>query len=277
MAILSDKDWMFFKQNGYVIVPNAVPQENLDAIIAGAFEFLGMDATDREDWYREPLRTNGMAEMYHHQAMWNNRQHPRLHQIFTEIWGTEKLWVSIDRVSFKPPAHPNHPEYDNKGFIHWDANTKNLPLSFGVQGVLYLTDTVANQGGFQCIRGIHHKLTDFGVDHPPDYEYYAPDLKQFKPETIPGKAGDLLIWHRALAHGSSHNTSDNPRLAQYITMSPARPENQEYLQSRIGLWKDREPPASPAFPGDPRQWEKGRPPAELTSLGRKLLGLDAGD
>ena len=104
MAILSDKDWTFFKQNGYVVVPNAVPQENLDAIIAGVFEFLEMDSTDREGWYREPLRTNGMAEMYHHQAMWNNRQHPRMHQIFTEIWGTEKLWVSIDRISFKPPA-----------------------------------------------------------------------------------------------------------------------------------------------------------------------------
>jgi ectoine hydroxylase-related dioxygenase (phytanoyl-CoA dioxygenase family) len=150
-----------------------------------------------------------------------------------------------------------------------------LPLSFGVQGVLYLTDTLENQGGFQCIPGIHHQLTDFGANHPLSYEYEVPDLKQFMPQAIPGKAGDLLIWHRALAHGSGHNTSDNPRLAQYISMRPARPEDENSRQKRIHLWKDREEPPSRAFPGDPRGWEKERPLAELTPLGKKLLGLDA--
>ena len=275
MAILSDNDWDFFKKNGYVIVPNAVPQENLDAVIDAAFDFLGMTPGNPDDWYREPLRTNGMVEMYHHQAMWNNRQHPRMHQIFSEIWGTEKLWVSIDRVSFKPPPHPDHPEYENKGFMHWDADTSQLPVRFGVQGVLYLRDTAENQGGFQCIPGIHHQLCDFGVDHPPGYVYGAPDLKTLEFKSIPGKAGDLLIWYRALAHGNGHNRSNKPRLAQYISMSPARPENEEYRQLRIRLWREREQPPSKAFPGDPRGWEKQRPTSELTDLGRRLLGLEA--
>ena len=163
------------------------------------------------------------------------------------------------------------------GSLQWDARTENLPLGFGVQGVLYLTDTAADQGGFQCVSGIHHELTDFGADHPPDYEYEAPHLKEFEPQPVPGKAGDLLIWHRALAHGSGHNTSNRPRIAQYLSMSPANPDNQEGLQSRIRLWRDRQPPASSSFPGDPRQWEKEHPQADLTSLGRKLLGLDAWD
>src|SRR5579872_59135 len=141
MPLLSPEDHTFFKENGYVVVHNVVPQENLDAVIDALWEFLGMDRNDPEDWYREPLRTNGMVEIYQHQALWDNRQHPRMHQVFTEIRGTEKLWVSIDRACLKPPRHPGHPEYDHKGFIHWDTDTSQLPVSFGVQGVLYLADT----------------------------------------------------------------------------------------------------------------------------------------
>ncbi|MEC8840436.1 MAG: phytanoyl-CoA dioxygenase family protein, partial [Candidatus Poribacteria bacterium] len=103
--------------------------------------------------------------------------------------------------------------------------------------------------------------------------YKIPNLKKFIPQAIPGKAGDLLIWHRALAHGSGYNASDNPRLAQYISMQPARLKNEDYRQQRISLWRNREEPLSRAFPGDPRGWEKERPVAKLTPLGKKLLGL----
>ena len=274
MTILSNEDWKFFKKNGYVIVPGALPQKNLNAVIDAMYDFLGMTHDNLEDWYRVPLRTNGMVEMYHHQAMWDNRQHSRIHQIFTEIWGTEKLWVSIDRISFKPPPHPSYPDYATEGFIHWDADTSKLPLSFGVQGVLYLTDTEENQGGFQCIPGIHHQLTDFGTNHPLDHKYKIPNLKKFIPQAIPGKAGDLLIWHRALSHGSGYNASNNPRLEQYISMGPTRMGVEDYRQQRINLWENREEPPANAFPGDPRGWEKERPVAQLTSLGKKLLGLD---
>ena len=40
-----------------------------------------------------------MVEIYQHQALWDNRQYPRVHQAFSEIWETEKLWVSFDRAS----------------------------------------------------------------------------------------------------------------------------------------------------------------------------------
>nr|MCS5612335.1 hypothetical protein [Candidatus Poribacteria bacterium] len=75
MTILSNEDWKFFKKNGYVIVPKALPQKNLNAVIDAMYDFLGMTHDNPEGWYHEPLRTNGMVEMYHHQAMWDNRQH----------------------------------------------------------------------------------------------------------------------------------------------------------------------------------------------------------
>ena len=92
-------------------------------------------------------------------------------------------------------------------------------------------------------------------------------------KSIAGKAGDLLIWHRLLAHGNGHNTSDKPRLAQYITMSPAPKDNEEGRQARIKSWQERRPMSN--WPGDARDWEhEKQETAVLTELGRKLLGVD---
>src|SRR6185437_7503795 len=168
MSVLTPEDHAFFEENGYVVVHDAVPKENCDAVIAAVWDFLGMDPGNPDDWYREPLRRGGMVEIYQHQSMWDNRQYPRLYEAFTEILGTRKLWVSFDRVGMKPPPHPAHPEYDHTGFIHWDVDTSKLPVRFGVQGVLYLADTAANQGGFQCVPGMHRNLEEWVKTQPVD-------------------------------------------------------------------------------------------------------------
>jgi hypothetical protein len=278
MSIFTPRDLDFFRENGYVILHDAVPPQNLQAVVDVIFEFLGMDPNDPEDWYRPPHRPNGMVEIYQHQALWDNRQHPRVHQAFAEIYGTEALWVSEDRACMKPPRHPAHPEYDHKGFIHWDVDTGKLPLPFRVQGVLALTDTDEDMGGFQCVPGFHRDLDKWIAKQPADRNPFVPDLNALPPgmkvTPIPMKAGDLLIWDTLLAHGNGHNVSGKPRLAQYITMFPVGDEEQR--QARIERWRNRlKPPNDRAFPGDPRRLEElhGKT-AELTPLGRRLLGLD---
>lgn len=279
--VLDDTDWKFWEENGYVIVPQAVPPENLDAVVQAIWEFQEMDPNDPETWYREPppqrvmreLSRSGMVELYHHQSLWDNRQYPRVYGAFVDLLGTEKLWVSIDRVNLNPPSRPG---WDFDGFIHWDIDTTLRPLPFQVQGVLSLTDTTANQGGFQCVPGFHRKLEEWARTQPPDRDPMRPDLTGLEVCPVETRAGDLLIWHSALPHGTSRNRSDQPRLAQYITMFPAQEENEELRQERIRCWRERLTPRGIAFPGDPRQRERrqGRP-ARLTPLGRKLLGLDS--
>jgi hypothetical protein len=277
--VLTPEDHAFFQENGYLRVRNVAPKENCDAVIEMIWDFLGLDRDNPEDWYRDPLPKGGMIEIYQHQAMWDNRQNPKLYQVFAELIGTEKLWVTMDRVNMKPPRHPAHPEYDHKGFTHWDVDTSNLShlKRFWVQGVLYLADTDADMGGFQCIPGFHRGLEEWIKTQPADRNPRVPDLDSLPPgrklTPIPGKAGDLVIWDRLLAHGNGHNVSNRPRFAQYIAMSPAREEDAEARQERIACWQERRPPKAPYFYGDPREPEFSRL-AELTPLGRKLLGLD---
>ena len=277
MPVLTPEDHAFFRENGYVVVPDAVPRENLEAVIGLLWSFLGMDPQNPDDWYRAPLAPGGMVEVYQHQALWDNRQNPRVYLAFSELYGTDRLWVSFDRANLKPPSHPDYPAYDHGGFIHWDVDTRRLPtIPFGVQGVLYLTDTSANMGGFQCVPGMHRNLEEWIKTQPRNRNPRVPDLTGKAIMPIAGKAGDLVIWDRLLPHGNGRNMSDRPRMAQYITMFPAAEEDDAYRRRRIRHWKNRLPPRGKAFPGDPRRWERDNAgPAILTPLGRKLLGLDA--
>jgi hypothetical protein len=275
MPVLSQSDLAFWEDNGYVIVPKAVPQENLDAVIDLIHEFQGTSPDDPASWDRVPVgwggdairSKGGMLEVYQHQALWNNRQYPRVHAAFAEILGTEKLWVSIDRANF------NVPDPDYQGFIHWDWDSTERPIPLRVQGVLSLSDTSDDQGGFQCVPGIHKNLDAWASTQPADRDPRKPDLSNLTVKQIETKAGDLIIWHVALAHGNGQNRSDRPRMAQYITMFPARDDETE-RQERIRMWRERlQPQNHSAFPGDPRRWEEQNQPAVLTELGEKLLGL----
>ena len=276
MSVLSEAGREFWEENGYVVIHDAVPQENLTAVTDATWDFLEMDRNDPDDWYREPLSPGGMVEMYQHQALWNNRQYPKVHQAFSEIWETEKLWVSIDRVNFKLPSRADKPEWSHPGFIHWDLDPNEDPIRFRVQGVLYLSDTAEGQGGFQCVPGFHRQFHEWVKTQKRPLDR-RPPLDGLEVKSIPGKAGDLLIWHSLLLHGNGHNMSDRIRQAQYFSMSPAR-DDEAARQRRIRMWRELESPDGKPFPGDPRRWEKRHcTPAELTELGRKLLGSDLWD
>ncbi len=278
MSVLSAQDRIFWQENGYVVIPQAVPPENLRAVVDAIHDFQEMDPDDPETWYPRPqpnqmeeLNYSGMVEMFHHQSLWNNRQHPRVYQAFREIFEQDQLWVTIDRVNFNPPARP---DWDFRGFIHWDVDTSLRPIPFSVQGILCLTDTDAAQGGFQCVPEIFRNLEEWIESQPKGRDPWRPALRGEEVRRLETRAGDLLIWHCALPHGTSVNRTDRPRMAQYISMFPAQEENEEMRRQRIECWRRRSSPEGIAFPGDPRRREEqANRPARLTELGEKLLGL----
>ncbi len=276
MRTLLPEEETFFHKNGYIKFDQLIPKADCDAVIDAIFEFLEMNPGDPDDWYRKPLLPGGMIEMYQHPAQWKNRQNPDLYSVFADLWGRPDLWVTFDRVGMKPPRHPEHPDYDHKGFTHWDCDTSVKPLPQGFQGVLYLADTDANMGGFQCIPGLHREqLEEWIKTQPADRNPRIPDLTGLTNMPIPGKAGDFVIWDMTLAHGNGQNVSNRPRFSQYIAMHPAQYDNVAQRESRIAQWRNHTPPGNSIFPGDPREIEQKRgTTAELTPLGCKLLGLD---
>ncbi|MCB0638883.1 MAG: phytanoyl-CoA dioxygenase family protein [Lewinella sp.] len=281
LRILSMEQWAFWRQNGYVVIKQAVPREQAAATAAFLWEFEEKDPADPGTWYTAPraamqmkeLIGTGMVEVYNHQQLWNNRQASRVYEAFVDIWGTEALWVTIDRANLNFPIRPGH-EY--RGFIHWDYDPETRPQN--VQGVLALADqTDPNMGGFQCIPWLYRHYDTWKKIQPADRDRFQPDTSGLEKELVkvPLEAGDLLIFNSLLAHGIRPNLStDKVRIAQYISMMPAQTENEALRQWRINSWRHRIAPEGYAFPGDPRKWEQTKyGTAELTELGKQLLGL----
>lgn len=279
LRVLSEEEWEFWKENGYVIIREAVPKEHIDRLVNLIWEFEEKDSDDPSTWYTAPrcemqmkeLTNTGMVELYNHQYLWDNRMYEKIYNAFVDIWGTDKLWVSIDRCNLNFPIKQGH-EY--KGFIHWDINTSLDPIPVNVQGVLSLVDTDTDMGGFQCIPELYRTFDEWVKTQPADRDPYKPDTTGFTPTKVVTKAGDLLIFNSMQPHGIRPNFSEKPRLAQYISMFPAQEENEELKESRINSWSERIKPDGYAFPGDPRNWEQTKyERAKLTELGEKLLGL----
>jgi hypothetical protein len=280
LRVLSEEDWQHWISRGYVIVRDAVPQENVRRLVDLLWEFDEKDPNEPETWYApqrrdhlmKELNGTGMLEIYNHQYLWDNRQVRRIYDAFVDIWDREDLWVTIDRANLNPPKRT--PGNVN-GFIHWDADTSLDPLPIGVQGVLSLVKQDGDIGGFQCIPELFFGFDEWVKTQPADRDPMHPDITGLTITNIEMNPGDLLIFNSLLAHGVRPNRSkDRVRMAQYISMQPADEDDVVERETRIKMWRELESPKRDAFPGDPRDWEKkNAKTAVLTELGEKLLGL----
>ena len=282
LRLLTEEQWKFWITNGYIVIPSVISRKDAAETTAFLWEFEDKDPDDQSTWYTPPraemqmkeLAGTGMVEVYNNQALWNNRQAPRIHHAFADIWGTEKLWVTIDRANLNFPIRPG---FEYKGFIHWDYDPETKPQN--VQGVLALTDQIdEDMGGFQCIPWLYRNYDTWKLAQPEDRDRFRPDITGLEKKVVkvPLNAGDLLIFHSMQPHGiRPNNSKDKVRIAQYISMMPAEEDNKPLLEWRVKSWRDRVAPEGYAFPGDPRGWEQTRyRTAELSELGKKLLGLE---
>tara|TARA_B100001175_G_scaffold314127_1_gene322908 strand:+ start:558 stop:1511 length:954 start_codon:yes stop_codon:yes gene_type:complete len=281
LRVLSQEDWDHWITKGFVVVKKAVSRDACQQLENALWEFDEKDPNDPSTWYapqrrphvRVELNNVGMTEIYHHQRMWDNRQSQRVYDAFVDIWDQEELWVAIDRANINPPkkvkANPD-------GFVHWDVDTTARPLPIGVQGILSVKEQDIETGGFQAVPYLFEFFEDWVKTQPSDRNPLLPDMTGLSRENITLEAGDLLIFNSLLPHGVRPNHSEGRvRMAQYLSMFPAELENETERAERIRLWQNIEAPNRPDFPGDPRGWEKQHyGPADLTQLGRKLLGLD---
>jgi ectoine hydroxylase-related dioxygenase (phytanoyl-CoA dioxygenase family) len=145
-----------------------------------------------------------------------------------------------------------------------------------LQGVLALTETAADQGGWRCVPSLYHApevWPEQPVIDTDGHETWLADTRGHEVIYVPAAAGDLIVWDSHLPHGNSKNLADPPRLAFYVSMRPADDSHEEGRRASVKSWQS----------GRCVPWWCGRsgydrvepwPPAELTPVGRRLLGID---
>ncbi|MDI9310708.1 MAG: phytanoyl-CoA dioxygenase family protein [Limnohabitans sp.] len=213
--VLSIEDLKFFNENGYVILKEAIPVKDCIATQKVIWDFLEMSPEDKSSWYQShPSQRGLMVNFYDDVILERNRASGKIKKAFEQLYNTKKIFRSIDKVSFNPPITST---YSFKGSpLHWDVSLK-LPIPFRLQGLIYLSDCLANDGAFHCVPGFHNTIEDWLSQVPKDKiaREYAVEVLESVP--VEGKAGDMIIWHQALPHCATPNYGDSPRLVQYLT------------------------------------------------------------
>jgi hypothetical protein len=276
MAQLTSADRERFLEQGYLTVPDVVPAEYCDRVIAAMCDFLGVDVEHADSFSRLGIQGHGIVPLHHHQALWDVRQLPALHDAFSFLYGTPKLWVSQDRVSFKVPARL-HADGFRMNPVHWDGDPRVLTrATVAMQGLIYLTDTPIEKGPFAMVPSLYRNLEGWLATPRTDAEVRRPDVSAEDLVGVPGGKGTLLVWHRLMPHTSLANHAEAPRLVQYVTMTPALDDASEQRAASVRDCLGKHPPAwalRQRVPGQ-RDPEPG-PAVVLTDLGRRLVGIDS--
>jgi hypothetical protein len=222
VQVLSAADLAMWEQQGYIIIRNAVPREDCEATVAMICDHIHVDLENRETWYDiHPSRQGIMVQLFQHPLLQKNRTSEKIRLAFEQLWGRTDIYLNTDRVGFNPPETD---KYNFPGpYLHWDVSIEP-PIPFGTQGILYLADTAANQGAFTLIPGFHHRMAAWMDSLPPGADPREQDLYALGATPIAANAGDFILWHQALPHGSSPNTAALPRFVQYLNYNPLNPE-----------------------------------------------------
>ncbi|MFN8288699.1 MAG: phytanoyl-CoA dioxygenase family protein [Chitinophagaceae bacterium] len=216
--VLSAEEWHTWNEQGYIILRQVVSKEDCDATIQLICSHIGISRTDPGTWYKEhPARQGIMVQLFQHPLLQKNRETVRIRDVYEALWGRKDIWLNTDRVGFNPPETTSW-KFPGPG-LHWDVSLQ-LPVPFGLQGILYLSDTAADQGAFTLVPGFHKKVEAWLNSLPPGTDPRQEDIAALGAVPVAAAAGDFIIWHHALPHGSSPNTASLPRFVQYINYTP---------------------------------------------------------
>lgn len=217
---LTKEQLNFWQQNGYLVIPKAITDQECQALLADICQHMQISLTEPESWYQHTASQHQiMVQLFDSPAQEHIRQKQSIKDIFAQLWQTNDLTPSYDRVSFNPPE-TNAWRFPGP-VMHWDIKAFEAPLPFATQGLIYLTDTAENQGAFCCVPGFHREFDAWAQQLPEGKDPQQQDWDNFNVTPIAAQAGDLIIWHHALPHGSSPNRAQHPRIVQYLNMTPS--------------------------------------------------------
>lgn len=216
--VLSEEDLAFWEQNGYVVIKEAISQQDCEDTQMAIWHFLQMNPEEKETWYKEHDGQRGMMLTFSdHETLNRNRLSPKIKKAYEQLYGTNKIYKIIDKVSFNPPETENYRFRGSK--LHWDVSLKP-PIPFELQGLLYLTDCGPDDGAFHCVPGFHNQIETWLNNLKEGENPREKALETLQPIPILGNTGDFIIWHKALPHCATPNHGQLPRMVQYLTYLP---------------------------------------------------------
>lgn len=224
--MLDAKKIAFFKANGYLILRDAIPAEDIHCANEMLWELLppNFERSKPETWTGEVTdccKTQDLEKrrgrVKYRNCLWNNK---RIYDIvasntmireaigqligdFAEPERIRGLYPTFPTRSPKPGAYPGHAD-------------KHI-FQVGVIG--YLSDVDKNCGATSVYPGSHRILyhaNEKELERSPKPEIYEREIANLstqKPVELTARAGSAILYHYRLFHGASYNLSNRIREA----------------------------------------------------------------
>jgi ectoine hydroxylase-related dioxygenase (phytanoyl-CoA dioxygenase family) len=226
--MLTDDEIAFYRENGYIMVENAVSPEQLAAMRQATAELMDQSRAVTESDDRFDLDEGHSAEtprltrikLPHKQdpVYWEALTNSRMTQVMNQLLGPNVL-IQTSKLNTKAPGGGAAVEWHQDWAFY--PHTNDDMLAFG----LMLEDVDEANGPLQVIPGTHkgpvlsHHNSDAvfcGAVDPGD-----PDFDLDRAVTLTGKAGSMTVHHVRTLHGSAPNLSDRNRYILFYELRSA--------------------------------------------------------
>lgn len=258
-SISSGRDYSEYfkkiKEDGYVVIPNVLSIEDQLKCVNGYYDYAenlgtGIKRNDPKTMTSSslpPSIAGGIdcnIAVAHKQFVWDVRLNTNVIDVFSQMYGTDKLLSSFDRICFMKGTKGR----TNNIGLHTDQNPKKVGLNC-IQGLVTLThkvssdseitmlDTEHDDGTLFVLKKTHvyhskffsENKVEFGKNGKDDWYKFneierSKLLNEFENVRVTGSPGSLFLWDSRTFHApvTPLKDLDRRRLCIYTCMAPAR-------------------------------------------------------
>jgi ectoine hydroxylase-related dioxygenase (phytanoyl-CoA dioxygenase family) len=225
--MLSGDDIRSYRENGYLMVEDAVTPQTLAALRHVTHDLIersrevkaSNDIYDLDDGHcaAEPRLTRIKLPHKRHPIFWETLTSPRITGILKALMGPD-IALQTSKLNTKAPGGGAAVEWHQDWAFYPHTNDNLLALG------LMLEDVDESNGPLKVIPGSHrgpvlsHMMNGAfcGAVDPAD-----PDFHLDRAVTLTGRAGTMTIHHARMLHGSAPNVSDRNRLILFYECAAA--------------------------------------------------------
>jgi ectoine hydroxylase-related dioxygenase (phytanoyl-CoA dioxygenase family) len=217
--MITDQDVAFYRENGYLVVPDVLDADLLARARAALDELVANAAavSEHTDVYDlEPGHTAESPKVRrikqpdtHTPVFWEMANYRPMVEILEKLLGPSGVRLQTSKINLKEPHHGSPVEWHQDWGFYPHTNDDMLAV-----GVL-LDDAFLENGPLLVVPGSHKGPT--WSHHSPD-GYFCGAMDPTRGEVdfasaVPmvGKAGSMSFHHVRAVHGSAQNVSDRPR------------------------------------------------------------------
>jgi hypothetical protein len=213
------------------------------------------DHTNIETWSNFELFKPSYSMLLHHfslghiQPIWNLRQHPKIYNVFENIWSTpvDNLLTSFDGLAILLPPEKTNKGYITEEWLHTDQSSKKIGCHC-IQSMITLYDINKYDATINLLEKSHlyHEsfFIDNSIENRSDWYLLKNDEKKYFLDrscneiSICTPAGSMILWDSRTIHQGigvdPNRLIENFRMVVYISMMPRQTiVNPKLLNLRI--------------------------------------------